>query len=86
MLSEKVFGKVLKVFGVPRNKYILSTNFAVNVRSLGDIMTLIAAASTALRGVTTLKARAVKETRNIPVVPRTDKGTHSTGIRQQLKW
>ncbi|XP_047323913.1 VAN3-binding protein-like isoform X2 [Impatiens glandulifera] len=38
---------------------------AVNVRSAGDIMTLTAAAATALRGAATLKARALKEVRSI---------------------
>ncbi|CAK8573670.1 unnamed protein product [Lathyrus sativus] len=41
---------------------------AVNVRSAGDIMTLTAAAATALRGAATLKARALKEVWNIAAV------------------
>ncbi|KAL8138988.1 hypothetical protein V2J09_004989 [Rumex salicifolius] len=41
---------------------------AVNVQSHGDIMTLTAAAATALRGAATLKARAMKEACNIAAV------------------
>uniref|UniRef100_A0A0A0LA55 PH domain-containing protein n=1 Tax=Cucumis sativus TaxID=3659 RepID=A0A0A0LA55_CUCSA len=43
---------------------------AVNVRSAGDIMTLTAAAATALRGAATLKSRAMKDMWNAaPVIP-----------------
>ncbi|KAA0049333.1 VAN3-binding protein-like [Cucumis melo var. makuwa] len=43
---------------------------AVNVRSAGDIMTLTAAAATALRGAATLKSRAMKDLWNAaPVIP-----------------
>ncbi|KAL3359566.1 hypothetical protein AABB24_016224 [Solanum stoloniferum] len=50
---------------------------AVNVRSAGDIMTLTAAAATALRGAATLKARALKEVWNIAAVIPVDKGVGS---------
>ncbi|KAJ4881222.1 hypothetical protein Rs2_38277 [Raphanus sativus] len=52
--------------------YVISS--AVNVRSAGDIMTLTAGAATALRGVATLKARAMKEVWNIASVIPMDKG------------
>ncbi|KAF3498470.1 hypothetical protein DY000_02053778 [Brassica cretica] len=52
--------------------YVVSS--AVNVRSAGDIMTLTAGAATALRGVATLKARAMKEVWNIASVIPMDKG------------
>nr|GEY06340.1 VAN3-binding protein-like [Tanacetum cinerariifolium] len=42
--------------------------------SHGDILTLIAAAATALRGATTLKARALKEVWNIAAVIPVDRG------------
>jgi len=47
---------------------------AVNVRSAGDIVTLTAAAATALRGAATLKARALKEVWNIAAVIPVEKG------------
>ncbi|KAL5561734.1 hypothetical protein UlMin_031481 [Ulmus minor] len=52
---------------------------AVNVRSHDDILTLTAAAATALRGAATLKARAIKEVWNITAVIPVEKG--SMGIR-----
>ncbi|PON94959.1 Pleckstrin-like [Trema orientale] len=47
---------------------------AVNVRSYDDIVTLTAAAATALRGAATLKARAMKEVWNIAAVIPVEKG------------
>lgn len=47
---------------------------AVNVRTPGDIVTLTAAAATALRGAATLKARALKEVWNIAAVIPVEKG------------
>ncbi|KAJ0946325.1 putative VAN3-binding protein [Helianthus annuus] len=47
---------------------------AVNVKSHGDILTLTAAAATALRGAATLKARALKEVWNIAAVIPVDRG------------
>ncbi|KAH7517250.1 hypothetical protein FEM48_Zijuj09G0043100 [Ziziphus jujuba var. spinosa] len=49
-------------------------NSAVNVRSHDDIVTLTAAAATALRGAATLKARAMKEVWNIAAVIPVEKG------------
>ncbi|VFQ66027.1 unnamed protein product [Cuscuta campestris] len=47
---------------------------AVNVRSAGDIMTLTAAAATALRGAATLRARGIKEVWNMAAVIPVEKG------------
>ncbi|XP_076955086.1 VAN3-binding protein-like [Bidens hawaiensis] len=69
-----------EVMGALREHLASVVSSAVNVRSPGDIMTLTAAAATALRGVATLKARVVKDSCNIPTVPRNDKGrVHSNG-------
>lgn len=69
-----------EAMGAERDHLASVVSSAVNVRSPGDIMTLTAAAATALRGAATLKARAVKDGRNIPAVPRGDKGSaHSNG-------
>lgn len=64
-----------EAMGAERDHLASVVSSAVNVRSPGDIMTLTAAAATALRGAATLKARAGKEIRNIPNVPRGDKGS-----------
>ncbi|KAL1547201.1 VAN3-binding protein-like [Salvia divinorum] len=62
-----------EVMGADRDHLISAVSSAVNVRSHGDISTLTAAAATALRGVATLKARALKEVWNVaaavPVAP-----------------
>ncbi|KAL3640029.1 hypothetical protein CASFOL_014997 [Castilleja foliolosa] len=52
---------------------------ADNVRSHGDISTLTAAAATALRGVATLKARALKEVWNVAAAIPIEKGLSNTG-------
>ncbi|XP_071737038.1 VAN3-binding protein-like [Rutidosis leptorrhynchoides] len=66
-----------EAMGAERDHLASVVSSAVNVRSPGDIMTLTAAAATALRGAATLKAR-VKDTRNIPAVPRADKGSSNS--------
>ncbi|XP_024960214.1 VAN3-binding protein-like isoform X2 [Cynara cardunculus var. scolymus] len=69
-----------EAMGAERDHLASVVSSAVNVRSPGDIMTLTAAAATALRGAATLKARAPKDTRNIPAVPRAEKGAaHCNG-------
>nr|XP_043627837.1 VAN3-binding protein-like [Erigeron canadensis] len=69
-----------EAMGAERDHLASVVSSAVNVKSPGDIMTLTAAAATALRGAATLKARTVKETRHIPSVPRAEKGSsHSNG-------
>ncbi|CAN6304257.1 unnamed protein product [Urochloa humidicola] len=52
---------------------------AVNVRTPGDIVTVTAAAATALRGAATLKARALKEVWNIAAVIPVEKGAVGGG-------
>ncbi|XP_058104424.1 VAN3-binding protein-like [Magnolia sinica] len=51
---------------------------AVNVRTPGDLMTLTAAAATALRGAATLKARVQKEARSSATIIPFEKGVGST--------
>ncbi|WJX14678.1 hypothetical protein P8452_04899 [Trifolium repens] len=57
-----------EALGAEREHLTAVVSSAVNVRSAGDIMTLTAAAATALRGAATLKARALKEVWNIAAV------------------
>ncbi|XP_057959620.1 VAN3-binding protein isoform X2 [Malania oleifera] len=63
-----------EAMGAEREHLASVVSSAVNVRSAGDIMTLTAAAATALRGAATLKARALKEVWNIAAVIPVDKG------------
>ncbi|XP_022138357.1 VAN3-binding protein-like [Momordica charantia] len=63
-----------EAMGAERDHLALVLSSAVNVKSAGDIMTLTAAAATALRGAATLKARALKEVWNIAAVIPVDKG------------
>ncbi|KAL2469822.1 Plant protein of unknown function (DUF828) with plant pleckstrin-like proteiny-like region [Abeliophyllum distichum] len=64
--------------GAEREHLASVVSSAVNVRSAGDIMTLTAAAATALRGAATLRARALKEVWNIAAVIPVDKGMGAT--------
>ncbi|XP_024968591.1 VAN3-binding protein [Cynara cardunculus var. scolymus] len=63
-----------EAMGAEREHLIAAVNSAVNVKSHGDILTLTAAAATALRGAATLKARALKEVWNIAAVIPVDRG------------
>lgn len=63
-----------EALGAEREHLAAVVSSAVNVRSAGDIMTLTAAAATALRGAATLKARALKEVWNIAAVIPVEKG------------
>ncbi|KAG5554641.1 hypothetical protein RHGRI_012255 [Rhododendron griersonianum] len=63
-----------EAMGAEREHLASVVSSAVNVRSAGDIMTLTAAAATALRGAATLKARALKEVWNIAAVIPVEKG------------
>ncbi|KAJ9182167.1 hypothetical protein P3X46_006192 [Hevea brasiliensis] len=63
-----------EAMGAERDHLASVVSSAVNVRSPGDIMTLTAAAATALRGAATLKARALKEVWNIAAVIPVEKG------------
>ncbi|KAG1368685.1 putative VAN3-binding protein [Cocos nucifera] len=60
--------------GAEREHLASVVGSAVNVRTPGDIVTLTAAAATALRGAATLKARALKEVWNIAAVIPVEKG------------
>ncbi|XP_031098820.1 VAN3-binding protein-like isoform X2 [Ipomoea triloba] len=60
--------------GAEREHLTSVVSSAVNVRSAGDVMTLTAAAATALRGAATLRARALKEVWNVAAVIPVDKG------------
>lgn len=62
-----------EAMGAERELLASVVSSAVNVQSPGDIMTLTAAAATALRGAATLKARALKEVWNIASVIPVDK-------------
>ncbi|KNA16278.1 hypothetical protein SOVF_090540 [Spinacia oleracea] len=63
-----------EAMGAERDHLASVVSSAVNVRSSGDIMTLTAAAATALRGAATLKARALKDVWNIASVLPAEKG------------
>ncbi|GFS37198.1 auxin canalization protein [Actinidia rufa] len=63
-----------EAMGAERELLASVVSSAVNVRSAGDIMTLTAAAATALHGAATLKARALKEVWNIAAVIPVEKG------------
>ncbi|GFP85292.1 hypothetical protein PHJA_000672900, partial [Phtheirospermum japonicum] len=54
-----------ETMGADRDHLMSAISSAVNVRSHGDISTLTAAAAIVLRGVATLKARALKEVWNV---------------------
>ncbi|GFZ14189.1 auxin canalization protein [Actinidia rufa] len=66
--------EVAEAMGAEREHLASVVGSAVNVRSAGDIMTLTAAAATALRGAATLKARALKDVWNIAAVIPLEKG------------
>ncbi|CAK9142005.1 unnamed protein product [Ilex paraguariensis] len=68
-----------EAMGAEREHLASVVSSAVNVRSAGDIMTLTAAAATALRGAATLKARALKEVWNIASVIPVEKGLGVSG-------
>ncbi|KAB2599689.1 hypothetical protein D8674_009960 [Pyrus ussuriensis x Pyrus communis] len=68
-----------EAMGAEREHLATVVSSAVNVRSAGDIMTLTAAAATALRGAATLKARALKEVWNIAAVIPVEKGSGVAG-------
>ncbi|XAR49064.1 hypothetical protein NMG60_11032110 [Bertholletia excelsa] len=65
--------------GAERENLASVVSSAVNVQSAGDVMTLTAAAATALRGAATLKARALKEVWNIAAVIPAEKGAGTGG-------
>ncbi|KAE8009769.1 hypothetical protein FH972_006185 [Carpinus fangiana] len=63
-----------EAMGAERDHLASVVSSAVNVRSPDDIVTLTAAAATALRGAATLKARALKEVLNVAAVTPLEKG------------
>ncbi|KAG4907810.1 hypothetical protein AAZX31_20G137800 [Glycine max] len=69
-----------EAMGAEREHLASVVSSAVNVRSAGDIMTLTAAAATALRGAATLKARALKEVWNIAAVIPVEKNLAAGGV------
>ncbi|KAL8171143.1 hypothetical protein V2J09_022947 [Rumex salicifolius] len=68
-----------EAMGADRDHLASVVSSAVNVRSAGDIMTLTAAAATALRGAATLKARVLKDVWNIAAVLPMEKAMVSGG-------
>ncbi|RZB88937.1 VAN3-binding protein isoform C [Glycine soja] len=68
-----------EALGAEREHLASVVSSSVNVRSAGDIMTLTAAAATALRGAATLKARALKEVWNIAAVIPVEKNLAVAG-------
>ncbi|KAL5224408.1 hypothetical protein ABZP36_011047 [Zizania latifolia] len=65
--------------GAEREHLAAAVGSAVNVRTPGDIVTITAAAATALRGAATLKARALKEVWNVAAVIPVEKNTVGGG-------
>ncbi|KAL6505160.1 hypothetical protein OROGR_024977 [Orobanche gracilis] len=63
-----------ETIGADRDHLVSAISSAVSVRSHGDISTLTAAAATALRGVATLKARALKEVWNVAAAIPIERG------------
>uniref|UniRef100_A0ACD5ZYF6 Uncharacterized protein n=2 Tax=Avena sativa TaxID=4498 RepID=A0ACD5ZYF6_AVESA len=76
--------------GAEREHLAAAVGSAVNARTPGDIVTITAAAATALRGAATLRARVMKEARNVAAVIPVDKGSmgmgghHKHGAPRQL--
>ncbi|KAK7270562.1 hypothetical protein RIF29_23794 [Crotalaria pallida] len=68
-----------EALGADREQLASVVSSAVNVRSAGDVMTLTAAAATALRGAATLKARALKEVWNVAAVIPVEKSLGNSG-------
>ncbi|RID80002.1 hypothetical protein BRARA_A02701 [Brassica rapa] len=69
-----------EIMGAERDYVASVVSSAVSVRSAADIMTLTAGATTASRGVATLKAKATKEVWNVASVIPMDKGINPGGF------
>uniref|UniRef100_A0A0E0MPD7 PH domain-containing protein n=1 Tax=Oryza punctata TaxID=4537 RepID=A0A0E0MPD7_ORYPU len=65
--------------GAERDHLAAAVASAVNVRTPGDIVTITAAAATALRGAATLKARALKDVWNVAAVIPVEKNAIAAG-------
>jgi len=72
--------KVAESMGANHEHLAAIVSSAVNVRTAGDIMTLTAAAATALRGATTLKARTTKDACSLAAVTPYDQGSSCQSI------
>ncbi|KAG0475432.1 hypothetical protein HPP92_015118 [Vanilla planifolia] len=70
-----------EAIGADRDHLAAVVGSAVSVHSPGDIVTLTAAAATALRGAATLRARALREVWNVAAVIPVEKG----GINSQFE-
>ncbi|CAL4905285.1 unnamed protein product [Urochloa decumbens] len=68
-----------EAMGAEREHLAAAVGSAVNVRNPGDVVTITAAAATALRGAATLKARVMKEVWNGAAVIPVEKGTMAGG-------
>ncbi|CAD6205904.1 unnamed protein product [Miscanthus lutarioriparius] len=77
------FVEAAESMGAEREHLEAVVGSAVNVRTPGDIVTVTAAAATALRGAATLKARALKEVWNIAAVIPVEKGGVGGGGHHQ---
>ncbi|KAL6623464.1 hypothetical protein ACP70R_033343 [Stipagrostis hirtigluma subsp. patula] len=68
-----------EALGAEREHLAAAVGSAVNVRTPGDVVTITAAAATALRGAATLKARALKEVWNVAAVIPVEKASMAGG-------
>ncbi|PAN21806.1 hypothetical protein PAHAL_3G489900 [Panicum hallii] len=68
-----------EAMGAEREHLAAAVGSAVNVRNPGDVVTITAAAATALRGAATLKARVLKEVWNVAAVIPVEKGSVAGG-------
>ncbi|KAK8458549.1 hypothetical protein SEVIR_3G397900v4 [Setaria viridis] len=68
-----------EAMGAEREHLAAAVGSAVNVRNPGDVVTITAAAATALRGAATLKARVLKEVWNGAAVIPVEKGAMAGG-------
>ncbi|CAN6348390.1 unnamed protein product [Urochloa humidicola] len=68
-----------EAMGAEREHLAAAVGSAVNVRNPGDVVTITAAAATALRGAATLKARVLKEVWNGAAVIPLEKGVMARG-------
>ncbi|CAN6356906.1 unnamed protein product [Urochloa humidicola] len=72
-----------EAMGAEREQLAAAVSSAVNVRNPGDVVTITAAAATALRGAATLKARVLKEVWNGAAVIPLEKGAMARGGHHQ---
>ncbi|KAF8655567.1 hypothetical protein HU200_061114 [Digitaria exilis] len=68
-----------EAMGAEREHLAAAVGSAVNVRNPGDVVTITAAAATALRGAATLKARVLKEVWNVAAVIPVEKSSMAGG-------